>query len=170
MLHIRWMIRRDLPEVLAIEAASFEAPWTEEDFTDTLANKNCIGLVAEIGAGVVGYVIYTLSKIEREILNMAVAPDMRRMGVGRAMVEKICGKLSATRACTMEAMIRESNLGAQQFFRACGVRAVSIYREYYADTGEDAIKFRRWWNDTGAPIVPGAPIQPTQEVACATWD
>ena len=29
-VHIRWMIRRDMPEVLAIEEDSFEFPWSEE--------------------------------------------------------------------------------------------------------------------------------------------
>ncbi len=28
-VHIRWMIRRDMPEVLAIEDESFEFPWLE---------------------------------------------------------------------------------------------------------------------------------------------
>ena len=32
LVHIRWMIRRDLPEVLDIEADSFEFPWYEDDF------------------------------------------------------------------------------------------------------------------------------------------
>src|SRR4029079_7559263 len=31
-VHIRWMIRRDMAEVLEIEAAGFEFPWSEEDF------------------------------------------------------------------------------------------------------------------------------------------
>ena len=41
--HIRWMIRRDMPEVLAIEAASFEFPWLEDDFIRCLRQRNCIG-------------------------------------------------------------------------------------------------------------------------------
>ncbi len=31
-VHIRWMIRRDMPEVNSIEQNSFEFPWTEKDF------------------------------------------------------------------------------------------------------------------------------------------
>ena len=31
-VHIRWMIRRDMPEVLGIEREGFEFPWLEDDF------------------------------------------------------------------------------------------------------------------------------------------
>ena len=54
-VHIRWMIRRDMPEVLAIEHASFEFPWCEEEFLRVLRQRNCIGMVAEYGERVVGY-------------------------------------------------------------------------------------------------------------------
>ena len=46
-VHIRWMIRRDMPEVLSIENESFEFPWSEEDFIRCLRQRNCIGMVAE---------------------------------------------------------------------------------------------------------------------------
>ena len=53
-VHIRWMIRRDMPEVLAIEHASFEYPWCEEEFLRVLRQRNCIGMVAEHGERIVG--------------------------------------------------------------------------------------------------------------------
>jgi len=46
-VHIRWMIRRDMPEVLEIEDRSFEFSWSEEDFIRCLRQRNCIGMVAE---------------------------------------------------------------------------------------------------------------------------
>ncbi len=42
-VHIRWMIRRDMTEVLAIEDGSFEFPWTEDDFIRCLRQRNCSG-------------------------------------------------------------------------------------------------------------------------------
>ena len=45
-VHIRWMIRRDMPEVLQTEQESFEHSWTEEDFLRCLRQRNCIGMVA----------------------------------------------------------------------------------------------------------------------------
>ena len=46
-LHMRWMIRRDMPDVLKIENANFEFAWSEDDFIRCLRQRNCIGMVAE---------------------------------------------------------------------------------------------------------------------------
>ena len=91
-VHIRWMIRRDMPEVLDIENRSFEFAWTEEDFIRCLRQRNCIGMVAEHDERVVGFMIYELHKNRLHILNFAVHPDFRRRGVARGMVRKLIGK------------------------------------------------------------------------------
>ena len=137
-VHIRWMIRRDMPEVLAIEAESFEFPWLEEDFIRCLRQRNCIGMVAEHDDRVVGFMIYELNKTRIQVLNFAAAADYRRRGVGTQMVAKLVGKLSAQRRTRVALEVRETNLPAQLFFRANGFRAVSVLRGYYDDTPEDA--------------------------------
>src|SRR4029078_10231989 len=53
-VHIRWMIRRDMAEVVDVERASFEFPWFEEEFIRCLRQRNCIGMVAEHAERVVG--------------------------------------------------------------------------------------------------------------------
>src|SRR3954469_10610522 len=78
-VHIRWMIRRDMPEVLAIEQQSFPFPWCEEEFLRVLRQRNCIGMVAEYGERVVGFMIYELHKNRLHVLNFSVAADSRRM-------------------------------------------------------------------------------------------
>ena len=88
-VHIRWMIRRDMPEVLQTEQESFEYSWTEEDFLRCLRQRNCIGMVAEQGEKVVGFMIYELHKNKLHILNFAVNPGCRRFGVGAQMVAKL---------------------------------------------------------------------------------
>ena len=137
-VHIRWMIRRDMPDVLGIESQSFEFPWTEEDFIRCLRQRNCIGMVAEHGDEVVGFMIYELHKNQLHILNFAVRDDMRRMGVGAQMIEKLVGKLSQNRRNRILLEVRETNLSAQVFFRNLGFRAVSVLRDFYDDTTEDA--------------------------------
>lgn len=127
-VHIRWMIRRDMPEVLAIEHASYEFPWCEEEFLRVLRQRNCIGMVAECGERVVGFMIYELHKSRLQVLNLAVAPEYRRMGVGRQMVAKLVGKLSSHRRTKILLQTRESNLPAQLYFRALDFRAVEVVR------------------------------------------
>jgi ribosomal-protein-alanine N-acetyltransferase len=137
-VHIRWMIRRDMQEVLEIEKASFEFPWSEEDFIRCLRQRNCIGMVAEHDERVVGFMIYELHKNQLHVLNFAVDPSSRRSGVGQQMVKKLIGKLSQQRRNRILLEIRETNLMAQIFFRKLGFQAISVLRDYYDDTTEDA--------------------------------
>lgn len=144
-VHIRWMIRRDMPEVLGIERESFEFPWFEEDFVRSLRQRNCIGMVAEANVGkggerVVGFMIYELHKSRLHILNFAVTKGMRMRGIGRQMAEKLSSKLSSQRRTRITLEVRETNLPAQLFFKKVGFRATTVLRSYY-ETGysrEDA--------------------------------
>jgi [ribosomal protein S18]-alanine N-acetyltransferase len=137
-VHIRWMIRRDMPEVLQTEQESFEYAWTEEDFLRCLRQRNCIGMVAEQGEKVVGFMIYELHKAKLHILNFAVTPGQRRIGIGAQMVAKLISKLSSHRRTRITLEVRETNLAAQLFFQKQGFKAVRVLRSYYEDTGEDA--------------------------------
>ena len=137
-VHIRWMIRRDMPEVLAIEHASFEFPWCEEEFLRVLRQRNCIGMVAEYGERVVGFMIYELHKNKLHVLDFATHPEFRRQGVGHQMIGKLVGKLSSHRRTRIALYVRETNLASQLFYRVQGFRAVEVAREHYQDTGEDA--------------------------------
>ena len=137
-VHIRWMIRRDMPEVLQTEQQSFEFSWTEEDFLRCLRQRNCIGMVAEHGEKVVGFMIYELHKNKLHILNFAVHPGWRRTSIGTQMIGKLISKLSSHRRTRITLEVRETNLAAQLFFRKLEFRAVRVERSFYDDSGEDA--------------------------------
>lgn len=137
-VQIRWLIRRDMPEVLRIEQSSFESPWTDEDFLCYLRQRNCIGMVAEHDHHIVGFMIYELHKSRLNILNFAVAEQARRHGVGTQMVLRLIDKLSQQRRHEILLEVRERNLDAQLFFRVQGFRAISVLRAHYDDTCEDA--------------------------------
>jgi ribosomal-protein-alanine N-acetyltransferase len=137
-VHIRWMIRRDMAEVLDIEREGFEFSWSEEDFIRCLRQRNCIGMVAEHDDRVIGFMIYELHRTKLHLLNFAVADDLRRQRVGTQMLSKLLAKLSAQRRTRIVLEVRETNLSAQLFFRSLGFRAVSVLRDFYEDTTEDA--------------------------------
>ena len=149
-VHIRWMIRRDMPEVLQTEQDSFEYAWTEEDFLRCLRQRNCIGMVAEQNEKVIGFMIYELHKAKLHILNFAVHPGCRRSGVGAQMVQKLISKLSSHRRTRITLEVRETNLAAQLFFSKQGFKAVRVLRAFYEDSGEDAFLMQyRLADDTG---------------------
>jgi ribosomal-protein-alanine N-acetyltransferase len=137
-IDIRWMIRRDMDEVMQIKEESFLLPWTDEDFLNALRQRNAIGMVAEHGGKVVGFMVYELHKHKLHVLNFAVHPDWRRRGVGAQMVVKLKSKLSSHRRTRIALHVRESNLAAQLFFRSQEFKAVRVLRGFYEDAGEDA--------------------------------
>lgn len=139
-IHIRWMIRRDMAEVLATELASFEYSWTEDDFLRCLRQRNCIGMVAETDDRVIGFMIYELHRSRLHILNFAVHPEYRRTGIGAQMLAKLVNKLSTHRRQKISLAVRERNLDAQMFFRRFDFRATRVLRKYYEDSGEDAFQ------------------------------
>jgi ribosomal-protein-alanine N-acetyltransferase len=153
-VHIRWMIRRDMPEVLEIEHQGFEFPWSEEDFLRCLRQRNCIGMVAEHNERVVGFMIYELHKTRLHILNFAVARDARKQGVGSQMAQKLASKLSQQRRTRIILEVRETNLTAQLFFQKVGFRAVSVLRGFYEDTPEDAYVMQYRYQSAAVELAP----------------
>jgi ribosomal-protein-alanine N-acetyltransferase len=143
-VHIRWMIRRDMPEVLQIEAASFDHAWVEDDFLRCLRQRNCIGMVAEHGERIVGFMIYELHAESVHLLNFAVDPKVRRQKVGRQMVEKLKNKLSSHRRTHLTLEVRETNLAAQLFFRSLDFRCTEVLRKFYEGTEEDGYRMEYW--------------------------
>ena len=137
-LHMRWMIRRDMPEVLKIENANFEFAWSEADFIRCLRQRNCIGMVVERNESIVGFMVYELHKSRLHVLNFSVCPAHKRSKVGTAMAEKLKSKLSRQRRNRVVLEVRETNLDAQLFFRKQGFLALSVLRDFYEDTVEDA--------------------------------
>lgn len=125
------MIRHDMPEVLEIEQSNFGTPWTEDDFLRELRRRECIGMVAEIGDRVVGFMIYDLHRQFLRILTFAVHPEFRRSGVGRQMAAKLASKLSAFRRTRVDAFVPESNMDGLLFLRSVGFRAVKVLRNHF---------------------------------------
>jgi ribosomal-protein-alanine N-acetyltransferase len=141
LVHIRWMIRRDMEEVLDIENRCFEFRWCEEDFIRALRQRNTIGMVAEYDERVMGYMVYELHKRKLTILNFAVDPDHWLRGVGSQMIDKLKGKLSDQRRIRIQLLVRETNTGCCLFLRSQGFQATNVLRGIYQDTDEDAYHF-----------------------------
>ena len=137
-VNIRWMIRRDMNEVLQIERDSFDFHWTEEDFFCCLRQRTRIGMVAEHAGQVVGFMIYELHKTRLHILNFAVAPDFCRTGIGTQMVDKLVSMLSRQRRKELVLEVRETNVVAQFFFQEMGFWCKETLRDHYDDSAEDA--------------------------------
>jgi len=135
------MIRRDMFDVLDIEQRCFEFPWDEDTFIRVLRQRNAIGMVIEHDERIVGFMIYELHKNRLHVLNFAVHPNFRRIGVGQQMIGKLIGKLDHARRRCILLEVRETNLQAQLFFRSMGFLAINVLENFYDDSTEDAYLF-----------------------------
>lgn len=133
-IQVRWLIRRDMPDVLKIEQHSFGIPWTESDFLSCLRQRNCIGMVAEADHQILGFMIYELTKRQIWLRHFAVHPGSRRQKVGSRMIQRLVDKLSQQRRCDILIPVDEANLPAQLFLKAQGFRAIQILHRYEMDT------------------------------------
>lgn len=141
--YARWMIRADMPDVLQIERASFDHPWSEDEFYTCLRRRECIGAVLESDDRVVAYLVYELTRTRLRVLNFAVDPDRRRSGLGGFLVRKLIDKMNGHRRARIDLTVREGNLPAQLFFRRLGFTCLKVLPGYYAETtGEDGYVFR----------------------------
>lgn len=152
-LDIRHAVREDLAEMLRIEQASFADPWTVESLATALSLDRMRVLVAESseqgkrggadGSGLLGYVVALVVGVEAEIADLAVAPEARRAGVGRALLERALAELRDASVRTVFLEVRESNVAARTLYESTGFDSIGRRRGYYRSPVEDALVLRR---------------------------
>ena len=137
-VHVRMLVRRDFAQVLEIEEACFEFPWTSEELWQCLQERNCLGMVAEHEGRVVGYIVYETPKNRFFVTNIAVAPEFQRHGIARQMIQKLVSKMIYQQRHKVAITIRETNLPALLCFRALGFKAVTVLKNFYEEQDEDS--------------------------------
>lgn len=130
-LRTRHLIRRDLPEVHAIENEAFARPWSPSEFLDKLRTPKTFGMVAEYDEAVVGYMVYHLHAKWVELLTLAVHHAYRRHGVGSVLIERLATKLTRDGRSRIVIGIDEYCLSGQLFLAANGFAATDIWHGYY---------------------------------------
>lgn len=140
---IRSMRESDLPEVLAIEGASFTVPWSEATFRDLLANEEARALVVEREGSVGGYAVFWRVGGEAELGDLAVDVSCRRRGIGGRLLEHAEAAAREAGAGSLFLEVRESNEAARALYRAAGYQLVGRRRGYYRYPVEDALILRK---------------------------
>ena len=121
----------DLAEVAAIQAASPEAAqWHVSDYLSYDFRVSVCGIL------VAGFLVSrVLVEGETELLNLAVAPEFRRQGVARKLVESLLAESPGV----VYLEVRESNRAARKFYNRMGFQEVSSRPGYYQAPPEAAI-------------------------------
>ncbi|MDH5199194.1 MAG: ribosomal protein S18-alanine N-acetyltransferase, partial [Gemmatimonadota bacterium] len=134
----------DLGAVARIEATAFPDPWSAEQFGSHLGD---LFLVAVAAGEVIGYLVAWSVGVEAEILNVAVAPDVRRRGTARTLLTEALAKLGQAGVTSVFLEVRPSNVAARHLYASVGFREVARRRGYYATPREDALVLRREGHD-----------------------
>ena len=140
----------DVEDVLALvdlERRCHSHPWTARHFRDEIENEPRGRVLVlrstwepgDPGRGLVAYCAYQVVADEMHLLNVAVSPDHRRLGLGRFLVERAVGAAVRRGVATVFLEVRRTNNEARGLYERFGFVTVAVRRDYYEDPREDAL-------------------------------
>ncbi len=134
------MAASDVDEVLAIERTVQAYPWTRGNFCDAL-DSGYLCYVDGNDGELCSYAVVMAGVDEAELLNIAVAVEHQRKGLGGRMLLAVL-QIARDRGLSRVLLeVRASNLAAISLYRLFGFAEVGVRRNYYrnASGSEDAI-------------------------------
>jgi [ribosomal protein S18]-alanine N-acetyltransferase len=134
---IRRLAYSDLPAVIAVERRSFPTPWSLAMFVLELSKPSGICLAAISEEELSGYLVCSRYDQVWHLMNVAVAPEHRRMGVASQMILRLLEEAGRELPFTLE--VRVSNRQAIAMYESLGFRSAGVRPRYYQDNGEDAL-------------------------------
>jgi len=134
--------RGDLDAIHRIERNSFPVPWRREFFESELTAdwRHC--RVAKWGGEIVGYLFAMWLFDEMHVNKIAVIESHRRQGIADALMADCFAFARIRGVHTISLEVRQSNLGAQEFYRHLHFQSSYVRPRYYPD-GESAVVMTR---------------------------
>ena len=126
-------------QILEIENSSFPVPWSarafEEEITKSISNLWAI--ISE--QRLLAYICFWMFDREIHILNFAVHPKKRNLGLGKLLLENIVKAGTAGGIEKIWLEVRPSNIPALSIYKKFGFNEAGRRKSYYSDSKEDAI-------------------------------
>ena len=138
-IEIKKMTSSHIGEIARLEKECFSSPWSEDGLKTELDNNFARFFVAFSGDEIAGYIGSHNVLGEVYITNVAVFPEFRRKGVGKALVEFLANEMKAENAEFVTLEVRRSNQNAISLYEKCGFQKVGERRNFYEKPIEDAI-------------------------------
>lgn len=140
MMRIEKLKRRDLRKLLPIESQVFPEPWSPEVFNSELAlRKGRLYRAAWDGEEMAGYIGFLIVDDEAHMTTIATAPAYQRSGVAITMIVDALQTLRAGGVKHISLEVAADNKPAQSLYRRFGFAPVSVRKNYYPVTGQDAL-------------------------------
>ena len=133
-------------QIAQLEKRCFTDPWSEKSIASELENPLSLWLVAVDGGQLIGYVVSQTVLGETDMMNLAVAPEARRQGTGRALVLALVDALTEKGSHSLMLEVRVSNTPARTLYESLGFSQVGRRPKYYVNPKEDALILRKEWS------------------------
>jgi len=121
----------DLPAIASLHAMCFEDAWHTEFLGRILSARGAFGLFSCPSGKALGFILCRSSGQDGEILSLAVAPGLRRKGLGGVLLE---AAMTYAAEQTIEALfleVAEDNLAARHLYQKFGYAIVGRRSKYY---------------------------------------
>ena len=130
-------------DIIRIEKASFSAPWSDASILSAIEDDvvKCICLLKD--GAVAGYAMYAFVCDEGELLNIAVDPEFRGLGLGSILLSKVIESGKESGAETIFLEVRESNISAIGLYTRENFEIYGKRKNYYTSPREDAVLMKK---------------------------
>ena len=137
--HLEPLGSQHLEGMLALDHLIWGGYWSRASYEAECQRlgKQIWGVI--LGEQVVGFGILWVILDEAHLVMLAVHPDYRRQGMGRAIVEHLLG-IAQAKGCHWAVLeVRISNQAARALYEHLGFRVLGIRKKYYQDPPEDGL-------------------------------
>jgi ribosomal-protein-alanine N-acetyltransferase len=141
-MELRRWTQKDLPKLALLERACFTDPWTTEMLKGEFSREYAFGIVAEAGGEVLGYTCGLALFDDAELMRIAVLPDYRGQGIGKALLDALFKTALSLGAKRVFLEVRASNEVALGLYRSRGFEKTRLRKRYYA-SGEDGLEMKK---------------------------
>lgn len=137
---------KHIEKVAELEKICFSAPWSEEAILDSF-KRGTKFLVAQRLGEMIGYVGISCILDEGYVTNVAVFPEFRRQGVGKALLEAIFSLANENGLSFVSLEVRESNKNAISLYERLGFKLEGKRKNFYENPREDALILTKRFED-----------------------
>lgn len=129
----------DVAAVYQLSCENFSEPWSLDSIEKEIANPVATYYVAEMAGEIIGFGGMWHVLDEGEIMNIAVAKESQRQGVGYLILSKMMETVEKKQLRRVHLEVRAGNEGAQKLYKKKGFTQIAIRKAYYRDPVEDAL-------------------------------
>ena len=131
--------KEHLDGMVALERECFSRPWSEQSFTSEMESADARVAVAVEGEELLGFAILHRMGYEAELFNIAVWPEKRGRGIGKALLDDVMNNARENDVESVFLEVRATNEPAKKMYEAAGFKVCGVRKNYYDDPVEDAI-------------------------------